>query len=83
MDWSDGFKPQVRYADESFVEMEGLTWKPPRYKQPDTLLWIPLVEEIAQLISACGKKGSVFLQGLKKTEPRSIGRESKVGKPKN
>ncbi len=47
--------------------MEGLTWDPPRYKQPQTIPFVPLESEIDCLINACGKKVSIFLQGLKET----------------
>lgn len=65
--WSEGTKVNVKCAYQLFLEMEGLTWKPPRYKQRDTVPWVPLKEEIDQLIHACGKKISIFLHGLKET----------------
>jgi len=63
--WSEGTKANLKCAYQLFLEMEGLTWKPPRYKQPKTLPWVPLEEEVDQLINACGKKISIFLEGLK------------------
>ena len=65
--WSVGCKINAVYAYQGFVEMEGLTWTPPKYARPQTLPFVPYEEEIDQLIHACGKKVSIFLQGLKET----------------
>lgn len=65
--WSLGTKDIVRQAYSNFVEMEGLTWQPPKYAIPEKLPFIPLQKEIALLINACGKRVSIFLQGLKET----------------
>jgi len=65
--WNDGTKVQIRYAYESFLKMEGLTWKPPKYRQQEKLPFVPLEDEIDQLINSCGRTMSIFLQGLKET----------------
>jgi integrase/DNA-directed RNA polymerase subunit RPC12/RpoP len=65
--WSDGYKVNAVYAYQSFLNMEGLTWIPPRYKQPKTLPFVPLESEIDLMINASGKKVSIFLQGIKET----------------
>lgn len=65
--WSEGYKTLAVYAYSTFLEMEGQTWKKPRYRRPDTVPFVPLESELDQLINACGKKISIFLQGLKET----------------
>jgi len=65
--WGDGNKRNVANAYTLFLAMHGLTWNPPRYKQPETLPWIPLEEELDTLIRTTGKRMSMFLQGLKET----------------
>lgn len=65
--WNDGHKMIITYAYQSFLSMEGLSWKPPKYKQPETLPFIPTEVELDLLINGCGKKLSVFLKGLKDT----------------
>jgi len=65
--WSDAYKVMMKYAYESFLQMEGMTWKPPRYKQSRNIPFVPLESEINRLINACGRKTSIFLQGLKET----------------
>jgi len=65
--WDEASKRNVVYAYSSFLEMLNLTWEPPTYKPRGKLPFIPLEEEIDQLIASCGKKMSAFLQGLKET----------------
>jgi len=65
--WNDGYKRNVVYAYKDFLEMEGLTWKPPRYRQPESIPFIPTEAELNQLIASCGMKIGTFLQGLKDT----------------
>ena len=50
-----------------FLEKEGLTWNPPRYKQQSKIPFIPSEAELDMLIGAAGKKLGIFLQGLKET----------------
>ena len=54
-------------AYSCFLEKEGLTWNPPRYKQQSKIPFIPSEAELNKLIGASGKKLSVFLEGLKET----------------
>ncbi len=73
--WNDGYKMIITYAYQSFLSMEGLSWKRPKYKQPETLPFIPTEVELDLLINGCGKKLSVFLKGLKDTgvDPGELG----------
>jgi len=65
--WNDGYKMLLVYAYENFLQMEGLSWKRPRYVQPERLPFVPTEAELDQLIASCGRKLGVFLQGLKDT----------------
>ncbi len=65
--WSDGYKMLLLYAYENFLQMEQLTWIRPHYCQQERLPFIPTETELDQLIASCGKKLSIFLQGLKDT----------------
>jgi integrase len=65
--WRDSYKMLLMYAYESFLEMIGLSWKKPRYKQEEIIPFIPIEEELDQLIAGCGKTVGTFLQGLKDT----------------
>lgn len=65
--WGDGTKNVVCTSYTSFLEMQELTWKKPRYKGRESLPFIPLESEIDALINACGKITGTFLLGLKET----------------
>ena len=65
--WCDGTKANVVDAYTCFLEKEGLTWKPPRYKRQETIPFIPSEAELNMLIGASSKKLGIFLQGLKET----------------
>jgi integrase len=65
--WNGGYKVLIVYAYESFLKMEGLSWKRPHYTQPETFPFIPTEVELDQLISACSRRVGTFLQGLKDT----------------
>jgi len=65
--WSNSFKMLLMYAYESFMKMESLTWIRPRYKQDEKLSFIPMEQELDQLISATSKVLGTFLLGLKDT----------------
>jgi integrase/ribosomal protein L37AE/L43A len=65
--WREGTKNIAVVTYSSFLEMLGKTWIPPKYKQPESLPFIPLESEIDALIHGCGKKMGCFLQGLKDT----------------
>ena len=65
--WGPGRKINIVYAYNTFLKMEGLTWEPPRYRQPQTLPFVPLESELDKLITATSKTVSIFLQALKET----------------
>jgi integrase len=53
-----------------FYKYKGIRWEMPRYQRQDTLPFIPLETELDQLISASGKRTTIFLQILKETGAR-------------
>jgi integrase len=65
--WCDGTKANVVDDYSCFLEKEGLTWNPPRYKRQEKIPFIPSEAELNMLIGATGKKLGTFLQGLKET----------------
>ena len=65
--WKDGYKMLLKYAYESFLRMQGISWERPSYKQEEALPFIPTEEELDQLIAGAGKRLGTFLQGLKDT----------------
>jgi integrase len=65
--WSDGTKSNATDAYSCFLEKEGQTWNPPRYRRIETIPFIPSEAELNQLIGSCGKTLGTFLQGLKET----------------
>ncbi|MEM2419862.1 MAG: tyrosine-type recombinase/integrase [Candidatus Bathyarchaeia archaeon] len=69
--WSEGRKFNAIVAYTTFLQMHGLSWQPPRCRRIRKLPFIPLEAEIDQLIAACSRKISAFLQLLKETGMRS------------
>ena len=69
--WSEGRKENACYAYSSYLDFKGLTWQKPRYKRISKLPFIPLEEELDQLIAACNKRMATFLQLLKETGVRA------------
>jgi len=65
--WCDGTKANVVDTYTCFLQKEGLTWNPPRYKRQEKIPFIPSEAELNLLIGAAGKKLGIFLQGLKET----------------
>jgi len=65
--WKDNYKAGLVSAYNTFVEMVGLTWKPPCYKPVQKLPFVPHEKEIDALIAGCGKKVATSLQLLKET----------------
>lgn len=65
--WKESSKKYAVLAYSCFLQMLGLSWQPPIYRPRETLPFIPLEEEIDQLIACCGKVTATFLQGLKET----------------
>jgi integrase len=68
--WSPARKNNAVRAYKLFLKMVGLSWQPPRYKQPKKLPFIPTEKELDDLIAGCSKKMSVYLQLLKETGVR-------------
>ena len=66
--WKDGVKMQAVYAYDVMTKMLNLTWAKPKYRQEETLPFIPYEKELDQLIAACkSKRMAAFLQTLKET----------------
>ena len=64
----NGTKMLFVYAYDAFTRMLKITWEPPKYKQEETLPFVPEEGELDALISACrGKRMAAFLQCLKET----------------
>jgi integrase len=64
----NGAKLQHVYAYSAFCKMLKIVWNPPRYKQEETLPYIPDESELNSLIYACrSKRMTAFLQLLKET----------------
>ena len=70
-DWSDGRKRNAVDAYSSYLAWKGLSWEKPKYKKIAKLPFIPLEEELDQLIAGCSKRMATFLQLLKETGARS------------
>ena len=68
--WSPGRKENAVHAYTSFLNMTGGKWNPPRYKRVEKLPWIPLENEVDQLIAGCSRRIATFLQLLKETGMR-------------
>jgi integrase len=68
--WSISRKVNAVDAYDSLLRMQDKTWTPPIYKRVRTLPFIPTETEIDQLIAACSKRMSTFLQLLKETGMR-------------
>ena len=64
----NGAKLQYVYAYSAFCKMLKMSWSPPRYKQEETLPFIPEESELDTLISACrSRRMAAYLQCLKET----------------
>ena len=56
------------YAYDAFTKMLKIEWERPKYKQEETLPFVPEESELDQLIAACrSKRMTAFLQCLKET----------------
>ena len=69
-DWNNNYKQTIVSAYGRFVEMLGIKWEPPNYRQIRELPFIPLERELDALIAGCGKKAAASLQLLKETGMR-------------
>jgi len=65
--WGEGYKANVVLSYTTFLAMHGMTWRPPKYGRPTKVPFLPLEQELDQLIMSTGKRMSMFLQGLKET----------------
>jgi len=64
----NGTKMLFVYAYDAFTRMLKMKWDRPKYKQEETLPFVPEESELDQLIAACrGKRMAAFLQCLKET----------------
>ncbi len=64
----NGTKMLFVYAYDAFTRMLKIKWDRPKYKQEETLPFVPEESELDQLIAACrGKRMAAFLQCLKET----------------
>jgi integrase len=64
----DGAKLQYVYAYSAFLKMLKMSWNPPKYKQEETLPFIPDESELDQLIASCrSRRMAAYLQCLKET----------------
>jgi len=68
--WRDSYKAALTSAYQSFTEMVGIDWKPPRYKPVQKLPFVPHEREIDALIAGTGRKVATTLQLLKETGMR-------------
>lgn len=67
--WKDSVKMLTTYAYDIMAKhILKIQWSPPKYKQEETLPWVPTETELDQLISACrSRRLTAFLQALKET----------------
>jgi len=64
----NGAKLQHVYAYSAFAKMMKIDWEPPKYKQEETIPFIPDEKELDQLIAASrSKRMAAYLQCLKET----------------
>ena len=68
--WCPGRKNKAVKAYNLFAAIEGISWTPPKYKQPQIFPFIPTEREIDDLIAGTSKPLSAFLQFLKETAAR-------------
>ena len=69
--WNENTKVTVVSIYDTFLQMLGIKWNPPKYKILEKIPFIPLETELDQLISAANKKLATFLQLLKETAMRA------------
>lgn len=68
--WSPARKNQVVKAYVLFLKTKGLKCSMPKYKVAQKLPFIPIEEEIDQLIASCSNRLAAFLQLMKETAAR-------------
>jgi integrase len=66
--WSNGAKMLAVYTYDAFARMMKISWTMPKYRQEETIPFIPEETELDQLIAGCrSKRMAAFLQTLKET----------------
>ena len=68
--WSQNRRRIVISSYTKFLEFQGLTWDPPRCKITRKIPFIPIEQEIDDLIAGCPNTVATFLQLLKETAMR-------------
>ena len=68
--WSNSTRAVIAAAYTKYSHLNNLTWKPPKYEMCRRLPFIPLEQELDELIACTGKKMSAILQTLKETACR-------------
>jgi integrase len=67
-EWKDSVKMLAVYAYDQFCKMENITWTKPRYKQQETILYVPDEKDLDALTSSTqSKRMAAYLQCLKET----------------
>ena len=66
----DNTKRTVTGILETWFQFNEIKWKAPKYSRNPEIPYIPSEQELDQLIAACGKKISTYLQILKETGAR-------------
>jgi len=65
--WAESTKQLASIIYGKFAQLNGITWKAPRYKANRKIPFIPLESEIDSLVCSCGKKLSALLRLLKES----------------
>ncbi|MEM3699914.1 MAG: site-specific integrase [Candidatus Bathyarchaeia archaeon] len=68
---SNSWKHHAICAANAFLKMHGLTWEKPKCVRQRKLPFIPLENELDNLVAGAGKKVAAFLQLLKETGMRA------------
>jgi len=68
----DSYKEKLASEYDNYVKWKSLSWNKPIYRRDRTIPFIPLEREIDQLIGACRRKTSTFLQFIKESAVRPI-----------
>jgi integrase len=65
--WGNATKSLVIAAYDKFASLYEIRWKPPKCENTRKLPFIPLEQEIDDLVASCGKKTSAILRLIKET----------------
>jgi integrase len=65
--WSNGHRILAVYAYNEYAKMKNIQWTIPKYRQNETLPFVPTEKEIDALINGTAKKLSTALHALKET----------------